>query len=88
MLLQKLRYMKQAKKTSLLRKEALFLPVCTIVCPFAPNDVPRPLLGAAWAYRMLVSICLGKGSLSFKACHSMAERKDSYCRLFTAETGE
>ena len=53
------------KKTSLLREEALFLPVCTIVCPFAPNDVPRPLLGAAWAYRVFVSVYVGKGEFVY-----------------------
>ena len=66
MLLQKLRYMKQDKKSSLLREEALFLPVGTIVCPFAHNNsAPRLLLGAAWAYRVFVSVYVGKGEFVY-----------------------
>ena len=66
MLLQKLRYMKQDKKSSLLCEEALFLPVCTIVCPLAPNDSEsRLLLGAAWAYRVFVSVYVGKGEFVY-----------------------
>ena len=66
MLLQKLRYMKQDKKSSLLREEALFLPVGTIVCPFAHNNsAPRLLLGAAWAYRVFVSVYVEKGEFVY-----------------------
>ena len=43
------------------------MPVCTIVCPFEPNDSEsRLFLGSAWIHRVLVSICLGRGNWCFQ----------------------
>lgn len=38
------------------------LSVCTIVCPFEPNDSEsRLFLGSAWVHRVFVSISLARG---------------------------